>query len=132
MCRDLVKIQDATGEKVGLFLFFTATFLLSIGNAFWHGWKLTLVVLSSAPVLAIAAAIVSGIQARIAATEQDSYARAGNVAQEAITNIKTVMAFGGSHKEVARYTEGLSDSIVAGKKRSAISSFGMGLMWLIM
>lgn len=128
----MVKVQDATGEKVGLCIFFMATCLLSLGNAFWHGWKLTLVVLTSAPVLAISASIVAGIQSKVAASEQESYAKAGNVAQEAITNIKTVMAFGGAAKEVERYEEGLVDSKAAGKKRGAVSSFGMGLMWLIM
>lgn len=108
-----------------------ATCLFSLGNAFYHGWKLTLVVLSSAPVLAISASIVAGVQSKVAASEQESYAKAGNIAQEAITNIKTVMAFSGASKEVERYEDGLEESKIAGKKRGAISSFGMGLMWLI-
>lgn len=124
-----MKIGEATGEKVGLCIFFMATCFLSLGNAFWHGWKLTLVVLSSAPVLAISASVVAGIQSKVAASEQESYAKAGNVAQEALTNIKTVMAFGGSQKEVERYEDGLVDSKIAGKKRGAVSSFGMGLMY---
>ncbi len=128
--RDLIKIGEATGEKVGLCIFFMATCFLSLGNAFWHGWKLTLVVLSSAPVLAISASVVAGIQSKVAASEQESYAKAGNVAQEALTNIKTVMAFGGSQKEVERYEDGLVDSKIAGKKRGAVSSFGMGLMYV--
>lgn len=126
-----MKMGEATGEKVGLCIFFMATCFLSLGNAFWHGWKLTLVVLSSAPVLAISASVVAGIQSKVASSEQESYAKAGNVAQEAITNIKTVMAFSGSQKEVERYEEGLEESKIAGKKRGAVSSFGMGLMWLI-
>jgi ATP-binding cassette subfamily B (MDR/TAP) protein 1 len=52
--RDLVKVQEAVGEKVGLCGFFMAQSILSLVNAFYHGWKLTLVVLSSAPALAIA------------------------------------------------------------------------------
>ncbi|ODM94056.1 Multidrug resistance protein 1 [Orchesella cincta] len=131
IAEDLIKIQEATGEKVGLCIFFMATCFLSLGNAFWHGWKLTLVVLSSAPVLAISASVVAGLQSKVAASEQESYAKAGTVAQEAITNIKTVMAFSGADKEVQRYEEGLEVSKIAGKKRGAVSSFGMGLMWLI-
>ena len=89
-CRDLVKIQDAIGEKVPLAMFFAATTIASLITAFIHGWLLTLVVLSSAPVLAIVTGAVAGIMSKLASTEQQSYAKAGNVAEEAITNIKTV------------------------------------------
>jgi len=52
--RDLVKIQEAIGEKLGLCGFFMSQSVLSLVNAFYHGWKLTLVTLCSAPALAIA------------------------------------------------------------------------------
>lgn len=129
--RDLMKVQEATGEKLGLCIFFIMTSVLSLGNAFWHGWKLTLVILSSAPVLAIATGIVAGIQSRLTSTEQTSYAKSGNVAEEAFNNIRTVMAFNGTKKEIERYVDGLSEARVAGKKRGAISGLGLGLMWLI-
>jgi ATP-binding cassette subfamily B (MDR/TAP) protein 1 len=53
------------------------------------------------------------------------------VAEEALNNVKTVMAFGGYDKEIQRYEDGLAVANVAAKKRGAISSFGIGLMWLI-
>lgn len=85
-----------------------AVSLLSLANAFAHGWKLTLVVLSSAPVLAIATGIVASIQSKLTTDEQGSYAKAGKVVEEAITNIKTVKAFSGQEKEIMRYADGLS------------------------
>ena len=42
------------------------------------------------------------------------------------------MAFGGQKVEIKRYEEGLEHAEAAGKKRGAISGFGMGLIWLIM
>ncbi len=126
-----MKIQEATGEKLGLCIFFMAVSLLSLGTAFYHGWKLTLVVLSSAPVLALATGIVASIQSKLTTDEQGSYAKAGKVVEEAITNIRTVKAFGGQNKEIARYSEGLSIAESAGKKRGLISGVGVGLMWFI-
>ena len=35
--------------------------------------------------------------------EQDAYAKAGAVAEEVLSSVRTVVAFGGEHKEAARY-----------------------------
>ena len=48
--RDLTKIQEGIGEKIGMFIFFMTIFLASLVNAFIHGWELTLVMLSAMPV----------------------------------------------------------------------------------
>ena len=108
-----------------------AASIFSLGNAFWHGWKLTLVVLSLAPVLAVISVVVASIQSRLTMDEQASYAKAGRVAEEAITNIRTVMAFGGQKKEYERYVEGLKVAESSGKKRGIISGTGVGLFWLL-
>lgn len=36
--RDLNKIQDGIGEKIGMFTFSMSSFLASMVNAFVHGW----------------------------------------------------------------------------------------------
>ena len=40
--------------------------------------------------------------ANFGSTEQKHYAAAGNIAEEVLSAIRTVVAFGGEHKEVAR------------------------------
>jgi len=56
---------------------------------------------------------------------------AGNVAEEALTNVRTVKAFSGVDKEIKRYEDGLVVARSAAKKRGAISAFGGALMWCI-
>ena len=51
--RDLNKLQEGIGEKIGMFIFFMTIFLASIINAFIHGWELTLVILAAMPVSSI-------------------------------------------------------------------------------
>ena len=48
--RDLNKLQEGIGEKIGMFLFFMTIFCASMVNAFYHGWELTLVILAAMPV----------------------------------------------------------------------------------
>ena len=59
--RDLNKIQEGIGEKVGMFLFFFTTFLASMINAFIHGWELTLVILAVFPLLAISTGFIAKV-----------------------------------------------------------------------
>jgi ABC-type multidrug transport system fused ATPase/permease subunit len=75
--------------------------------------------------------IVAGIQSKLTTDEQGSYAKAGNVAEEALTNVRTVAAFSGCDKEIERYVEGLTVANAAAKKRGFFGAFGVGLMWCI-
>lgn len=47
--------------------------------------------------------LVLQIQQRITVMEQTAYAKAGAVAEEVLSAIRTVYAFGGEKKECARY-----------------------------
>jgi ATP-binding cassette subfamily B (MDR/TAP) protein 1 len=60
-CRDLDKLQDGTGEKMGMFVYLLTTFIISVIMSFLHGWKLTLVILCCAPVMVFAQAIVAKV-----------------------------------------------------------------------
>ena len=42
----------------------------------------------------------------------NAYAKAGSVAEEVLSSIRTVAAFGGEKKEIARYGSDLSSSLI--------------------
>jgi hypothetical protein len=48
-------MQEGIGEKMGIFVYFTTTFIAAIIISFFNGWKLTLVVVFSCAPLIIAA-----------------------------------------------------------------------------
>ena len=51
-------MQAGIDDKLGIFVFMVSVFVISMCNAFYHGWRLTLVILTAVPVLvAILAAI---------------------------------------------------------------------------
>ena len=43
-----------------------------------------------------------------AAKEQNIYAKAGSIAEEVLSSIRTVIAFGGEEKEIERYDSRLN------------------------
>lgn len=59
--RDLEKLQNGIGEKVGIFIYLLSSFFYSIIISLIYGWKLTLVVLSCAPIMIVATAIVAKV-----------------------------------------------------------------------
>ncbi|KAG7166971.1 ATP-dependent translocase ABCB1-like [Homarus americanus] len=126
---DLNKLQEGIGEKVGMFLFFMTTFLASLINAFVHGWELTLIILSVFPLLGISTGIIAKFQTNLTSSEMKEYARAGSIAEEVISAIRTVIAFGGESKEVGRYEANLGHAKRAAVKRGLVTGIGMGLMW---
>ena len=127
--RDLNKLQDGIGEKIGMFIFCMSSFIASLINAFVHGWELTLVMMASMPVLAIAMGIIGKVQTSLTENELKAYGKSGGVAEEVIGSIRTVMAFGGQEKEVKRFSDNLVFARKAGIKRGLATSVGAGLVW---
>ncbi|XP_046633239.1 ATP-dependent translocase ABCB1-like isoform X2 [Daphnia pulicaria] len=126
---DLNKIQDGVGEKIGMFIFSMTCFIASIINAFIHGWELTLVMLVSTPVLAVSMGVLAKVQASLTENELKAYAKAGGIAEEVFSSIRTVMAFGGQRKEIDRFQDDLAYAKKAGIKRGMATGIGAGLVW---
>ncbi|XP_071445843.1 multidrug resistance protein homolog 49-like isoform X2 [Hetaerina americana] len=128
---DLNKLKDGIGEKVGMVVFLSVSFLASIVVSFMYGWKLTLVILSIMPVLVVATAIVGKLQASLTEKELKAYGKAGAVSEEVLGALRTVLAFGGEQKEVQRFEANLVPACKVGKRRGMFLGLGNGVMWLI-
>lgn len=129
--RDLDKLREGIGEKLSIFIYLLMSFVISVVFSFIYGWKLTLVILSCAPIIIISTAIVARMQSTLTEKELKAYSRAGTVAEEVLSSIRTVVAFGGEEKELQRYQERLKPAEKNGKKKGVYSGFGGGLMWFI-
>ena len=66
------------------------------------------------------------------AREQKQYAGAGAVAEEVLSSIRTVFAFAGEEKEVARYDEKLKSATRLGAKKGFISGILTGLLFFLL
>ncbi|XP_068971412.1 multidrug resistance protein homolog 49 isoform X1 [Bombus flavifrons] len=128
---DLDKMKEGIGEKLGVFTYLMVSFISSIIISFVYGWKLTLVVLSCAPIIVIATAVVAKVQSSLTAQELNAYGQAGRVAEEVLGAIRTVIAFNGEEKEVERYAEKLVPAERTGIRRGMWSGVGGGVMWFI-
>lgn len=71
------------------------------------------------------------MQSSFTEKELKAYSRAGTVAEEVLSNIRTVVSFGGEDKELERYNGKLQDAEINGRKKGIYAGIGGGLMWFI-
>uniref|UniRef100_H2ZPB1 Bile salt export pump n=1 Tax=Ciona savignyi TaxID=51511 RepID=H2ZPB1_CIOSA len=129
---DVSKIKDGMAQKVSMVIQYGSMSLTGIIVGFCYTWKLALVTLAVAPLLGIASGLMFTVTATYTKKELAAYATAGTIAEEAISAIRTVVAFGCQDREVDRYTHNLGDAKVVGIKGGLFTGFSMGLLYLSM
>ncbi|KAL4636196.1 bile salt export pump-like isoform X1 [Arapaima gigas] len=131
MSDDINKINDAIADQVGIFLQRFTTFVCGFLLGFVKGWKLTLVIVATSPLIGLAAALMALFVAKLTGRELQAYAKAGAVADEVLASIRTVAAFGGEKKEVERYDRNLITAHRWGIRKGLIMGLFTGYLWLI-
>lgn len=129
---DVDLIQAGIGDKLGSAVQFIAQGVVGVGISFFYSWKLTLVILAVAPLLAACGAVFAKLSADSTSEGQGAYGGAGAVAAEVISLIRTVHAFGGEEEEAARYDAELDAAYKSGAKKGFFNGLGLGItMFLI-
>ncbi|XP_070561508.1 ATP-dependent translocase ABCB1-like isoform X2 [Ptychodera flava] len=128
---DLEQVRTGIGDKFCLMIQFTSAFLCGFAIAFSKSWKLSLVMMSMTPLLAIAAAVMGKVIASFATREQEAYAQAGSVAEEVLSCIRTVTCFNGQAKECERYEHELETAKTLGIRKSFTTGVSMGVTMLV-
>uniref|UniRef100_A0AAX7T432 Bile salt export pump n=1 Tax=Astatotilapia calliptera TaxID=8154 RepID=A0AAX7T432_ASTCA len=123
MSDDINKINDAIADQVSIFVQRFTTFVCGFCVGFVKGWKLTLVIIAATSLL-LSINLLTGM-------ELQAYAKAGSVADEVLSSIRTVAAFGGEKKEVQRYDRNLVSAQRWGIRKGLIVGFFTGFMWLV-
>ncbi|KAH9787017.1 ABC transporter B family member 11 [Citrus sinensis] len=131
MSGDTVLIQDAMGEKVGKFLQLMATFLGGFLIAFIKGWLLTLVMLSSIPLLAMSGGVMAIMISKMSSRGQGAYAKAASVVEQTIGSIRTVASFTGEKQAMSNYKKFLVTAYKSGVQEGLAAGIGLGMVMLI-
>ncbi|XP_060081688.1 ATP-dependent translocase ABCB1-like [Ylistrum balloti] len=128
---DINKIHSGIGDKLGTFLQFFSSFLTGITIGFVYGWKLTLVILSVCPIIMVAAFAFNKILTSVTGNQLLAYAQAGSIAEEVLSSIRTVVAFGGEKKASQKYSESLSEARDFGIKKALGNGVSMGVVYFV-
>ncbi|XP_068542837.1 bile salt export pump [Anas acuta] len=128
---DVNKINEAIADQVAIFIQRLTTFVCGFLLGFVSGWKLTLVIIAVSPLIGVGAAIYGLAVAKLTGRELKAYAKAGAVADEVLSSIRTVAAFGGEKKEVERYDKNLVFAQHWGIRKGVIMGLFTGYMWFV-
>ncbi|KXS12912.1 P-loop containing nucleoside triphosphate hydrolase protein [Gonapodya prolifera JEL478] len=126
---DTTLIRNGMAEKFGVVAQSVAQFLTGVAVAYTRGWKMSLVLTATFPLL-IAIGHTMGVGlARAAMKQQEALANASAVAEQSISNIRTVAAFGGQERNAKKYKEKLQEARKWGVRLGAITGGGMGSLF---
>ena len=125
-------LQEGISEKVANIVSYVTVFIGGFVIAFVRGWQMSLVVLSVFPLLAGAGWFMGTLLSKGTTESQESYSKAGAVAQEAIQSVRTVQAFGREETESAKYDKELNAALSRGKINGFIQGVGLGTLFALL
>ncbi|XP_076950101.1 ABC transporter B family member 1-like [Bidens hawaiensis] len=123
---DAVIVQDAISEKLGNFIHYLATFVSGFVVGFTAVWQLALVTLAVVPLIAIIGAIHMTTLAKLSSKSQEALSEAGNIVEQTIAQIRTVLAYVGESRALQAYSEALSVAQKLGYKSGFAKGLGLG------
>jgi ABC-type multidrug transport system fused ATPase/permease subunit len=131
LASDTMVLQNTVTVNISMGLRYVAQAMGGLLLLFYISWKLTLVMLSCVPIVAIGAVMYGLYVRRLAKDRQDALARASEVAEEAFSNIRTVRTFSKEDYESERYDARVQDSYELGKKLGiAFGGFAGGIAFI--
>ncbi|KAH9257714.1 hypothetical protein BASA81_004172 [Batrachochytrium salamandrivorans] len=116
--------REALGEKFGSMFQFVAMFVGGMVVGFLYLWQLCLVILAIGPLLMLSGYFMAKSITELVNGQLESYAAAGQIAEETFTLIRTVTSFGMQEHQIAKYESELDKSAV--KQTEQGRSFGLG------
>lgn len=123
---DSLTIQDVISEKVPNFVMNMSTFMGSYVTAFLLLPKLALVGFPFIVLLVIPGLMYGRILMGLARKLTLEYNKAGTVAEQAISSIRTVYAFVGESKTMAKFSDSLEGSVKLGLKQGLAKGVAIG------
>lgn len=126
---DIVVVQDAISDKIGHYLHYMARFLAGFAVGFSSVWQLTLLTVAVVPLMAIAGGAYAAAMTGLSKKSQLAYVEAGKVAEEAISQVRTVYSFVGETKAIQAYSRALGTTLKLGKKGGLAKGLGVGFTY---
>jgi len=125
---DTSVLQNTVTANISMGLRWTAQVIGALGALFFISWKLTLVMIAVVPLIAISTMYYGRFVRRMSKGLQDALAKSTEVAEEAISNVRTVRSFSRELFEHDRYGEKVNESYKKAKNLAfAYGAFAGGV-----
>ncbi|EOA39501.1 hypothetical protein CARUB_v10008108mg [Capsella rubella] len=129
---DAILVQDAIGDKTGHVLRYLCQFTVGFVIGFLSVWQLTLLTLGVVPLIAVAGGGYAIVMSTISEKSEAAYADAGKVAEEVMSQVRTVYAFVREEKAIESYSNSLKKALKLSKKSGLAKGLGVGLTYSLL
>ncbi|CAH8349306.1 unnamed protein product [Eruca vesicaria subsp. sativa] len=123
---DSLLIQDVLSEKLPNFLVSASAFVASYVVGFITLWRLTIVGFPFIVLLLIPGLIYGRALISISRKIREEYNVAGSIAEQAISLVRTVYAFGSETKLIAKFSVALQGSVKLGVRQGLLRGISLG------
>eukprot|EP01065_Artemidia_motanka_P019803 TRINITY_DN2364_c0_g1_i4.p1 TRINITY_DN2364_c0_g1~~TRINITY_DN2364_c0_g1_i4.p1 ORF type:complete len:1341 (+),score=362.29 TRINITY_DN2364_c0_g1_i4:58-4080(+) len=124
-------VSSAIGEKMGMVIQNVGTIVSSHVVGFMVSWRLTLVLMATTPLIAIAGLVMQMAIVGTEARKHKAYAEAGGVAEEALQAIRTVHAFSAHRSLLKKFTAKLDTAAQQGTRGAFIQGGALGVAYFL-
>ncbi|KNE72357.1 hypothetical protein AMAG_16841 [Allomyces macrogynus ATCC 38327] len=129
---DVEQVQDGIADKVGHTIQYVATFFISFIVAFVKNAYLTGILCCCIPFLIGASGFTGRMTMKAVREALVSYGRAGAIAEEVFTGLRTVISFGAENREADRYEQQLEHVRQQESRRGYVAGIGIGLIFFVL
>ncbi|KAI3520812.1 hypothetical protein L1887_10264 [Cichorium endivia] len=123
---DSLVIQEVISEKVPVFVMSISLFFGAYVVAFVLLWRLAIVALPFVVILVIPGLIYGRVLMSLSRKIREEYNKAGTVAEQAISSVRTVYSFVGENKSLTEYSDALEGSVKLGLKQGLAKGIAIG------
>lgn len=127
LATDAYQMHELVSQIMKLSFQTIVTVCLSLGYAFSSSWRLTLVILAMIPLLAASQVFAIGTLTGFSAKTKKAYEQSGRVANEAISNIRTVVTLAKESTFEGRYAHVTQAPHKIALRRAYVGSIGYAL-----
>jgi ABC transporter fused permease/ATP-binding protein len=116
LASDTKSLENAVTVNISMLLRYAVQIIGCIGILFYTSWKLCLVMLSLVPPLVLGAVMYGMYVRSLSKAVQDALAKSSDVAEESLSNIRTVRSFGKESQHRETYASAIDESYRLAKK----------------
>ena len=128
----LKDIEYGSGKSVGFIIFSISLTTAAYGASFYMAGTLALCTVAALPCFAIVGAVYGVIMMRDSYHSELRYQKSGASAEQALSAIKVVKAFGQEQHEIDNYNSELDNQNISGQVQSVLVGFSHGLLELML
>ena len=107
-------------------------FIGGFAVAFYFGWQLTLILLAMTPLLTLSVWLLMNSSNDDGVYGKEAYSKAAQIADESLSNMKTVASLNGEVKAAEKYEFNLKESEKAAVTEAMWAALGLALLFMVM